>query len=166
MKRRVPALVASCSAVVLAAAAVLVVVTTAPASAKGHGGSTTTTTTTTMPTTTTTTTAALSDSGAANCAGDGGTEAGSVCVLPAATFDQGYETLIASSGGKGPTPFVFKVVAGAIPPGLTMPPDYAIGEHGTIIGGTPSAKGTFTFTIQVPDGVGDTATGPFSLTVG
>jgi large repetitive protein len=83
----------------------------------------------------------------------------------AGSLGQGYETLIASSGGKGPTPFVFKMVAGALPPGLTLPPDYAIGEHGTIIGGTPSAKGTFTFTIQVTDGAGDTATGPFSLTV-
>ncbi len=164
MKRTLPAMVAGCSAVLVAAGAVLFVLTTTPASARGHRGSTTTTT---MPTTTTTTPAApLSDSGAANCAADGGTEAGGVCVLPAATLGQGYETLIASSGGKGPTPFVFKEVAGALPPGLTLPPDYAIGEHGTIIGGTPSAKGTFTFTIQVTDGARDTATGPFSLTVG
>jgi hypothetical protein len=120
-----------------------------------------------MPTTTTTMpTALLSDRGAANCASDGGTESTGVCVLPPATLGQGYETLIASSGGKGPTPFVFKLVAGALPPGLTLPPDYAIGEHGTIIGGTPSAKGTFTFTIQVTDGAGDTASGPFSVTVG
>jgi large repetitive protein len=163
MKRTLPAMVAGFSAVLVAAGAALFVLA-APASARGHGGSTTTTT---MPTTTTTTTAApLSDSGAANCASDSGTEVGGVCVLPAATVGQGYETLIASSGGKGPTPFVFKVVAGALPPGLTLPPDYAIGEHGTIIGGTPSSKGTFTFTIQVTDGAGDTATGPFSLTVG
>jgi hypothetical protein len=165
MKRTVPAMFARISAALLAAVALLLVLTTAPASARGHGGRTTTTTTT-MPTTSTTTAAALSDSGAANCAADGGTEAGNVCTLPAATVGQGYETLIASSGGKGPTPFVFKVVAGALPPGLTLPPDYAIGEHGTIIGGTPSAKGTFAFTVQVTDGGGDTATGPFSLTVG
>ncbi len=164
MKRTVPAMLTGCFVLVVSGA-VLIVLTTAPASAKGHGGPTTTTTST-MPTTTTTTAAPpLSDSGATNCAADGGTEAGSVCVLPAATVGQGYETLIASSGGKGPTPFVFKLVAGALPPGLILPPDYAIGEHGTIIGGTPSAKGTFTFTIQVTDGAGDTATGPFSLTV-
>jgi len=164
MRRTVPVMVASGSAALVAGVAVLFVMTTAPASAKGHGGSTTTTTTA-MPTTTTTPSAALSDSGTANCASDGGTEAGNICVLPAATLGQGYETLIASSGGKGPTPFVFKVVAGTLPPGLSLPPDYAIGEHGTIIGGTPSAKGAFTFTIQVTDGAGDTATGPFSLTV-
>jgi hypothetical protein len=170
MKRTLPALVAGCSAVLLATGAALFVPAAAPALARGHGGPTTTTTTptTTPPTTTTTTTptAPLSDSGAANCASDGGTESAGVCVLPAATLGQGYETLIASSGGKGPTPFVFKVVAGALPPGLTLPPDYAIGEHGTIIGGTPSAKGSFSFTIQVTDGAGDTATGPFSLAVG
>jgi large repetitive protein len=165
MKRTLSAMVVGCSAVLLATGAALVVPAAAPALARGHGGSTTTTT---MPTTstTTTTTAPLSDSGAANCASDGGTESAGVCVLPAATLGQGYETLIASSGGKGPTPFVFNVVAGALPPGLTLPPDYAIGEHGTIIGGTPSAKGSFTFTIQVTDGAGDTATGPFRLTVG
>jgi hypothetical protein len=166
MKRTIPGMVVSCSALFVAAGAVLIALTPAPASARGHGGPTTTTT---MPTTTSTTTpppAALSDSGAANCGADGGTEAGSVCVLPAATLRQGYETLIASSGGKGPTPFVFKVVAGTLPPGLTLPPDYAIGEHGTIIGGTPTAKGTFTFTIQVTDGAGDTATGAYGLTVG
>jgi hypothetical protein len=164
MKRTLAAMVAGCSAVLVATGAVLFVPAAAPALARGHGGSTTTTT---MPTTTTTTTTApLSDSGTANCASDGGTESAGVCFLPAATLGQGYETLIASSGGKGPTPFVFKVVGGALPPGLTLPPDYAIGEHGTIIGGTPSAKGSFTFTIQVTDGAGDTATGPFSLAVG
>lgn len=163
MKRRLPAMVAGCLAVLVAAGAALFVPAAAPASARGHGGSTTTTTT---PTTTTTTTAALSDSGAENCASDGGTESAGVCVLPVATLGQGYETLIASSGGNGPTPFLFKVVAGALPPGLTLPPDYAIGEHGTIIGGTPSAKGKFTFTIRVTDGAGNIATGPFSLSVG
>jgi hypothetical protein len=90
---------------------------------------------------------------------------GDVCRLPDGQLHQQYETLIASSGGSGPTPFLFNVVAGSIPPGLQVPPDYAIGEHGTIIGGTPTAQGTFSFTIQVTDGAGHTATGQFSLTI-
>jgi hypothetical protein len=130
--------------------------------------STTAATTTTLPSTTTTTTptsAPLSDSGSANCASDGGTLIGDVCRLPDGQLHQQYETLISSSGGSGPTPFLFKVVAGTIPPGLQLPPDYAIGEHGTIIGGTPTARGTCSFTIQVTDGTGHTATGQFSLTI-
>ena len=126
---------------------------------------TTSTTTSTTTTGTTTTSTPLSDSGPANCASDGGTLNGNVCVLGAGQLNQQYEALIASSGGSGPTPFLFKVVAGSIPPGMQVPPDYAIGEHGTIIGGTPTTRGTFTFTIQVTDGVGDTATGQFSLTI-
>ena len=125
-------------------------------------------TTTTLPaatTTTTTASASLSDSGAANCASDGGTLIGDVCRLPDGQQHQQYETLIASSGGSGPTPFLFSIVAGNLPPGLQLPPDYAIGEHGTIIGGTPTARGTFSFTIQVTDGAGHTATGQFSLTI-
>jgi hypothetical protein len=111
-------------------------------------------------------TAPLSDSGAANCAMDGGTLIGNnVCQLANGQLHQQYEALIASSGGSGPTPYLFKVVAGSIPPGMQVPPDYAIGEHGTIIAGTPTKRGTFSFTIQVTDGAGDTATGQFSLTI-
>jgi hypothetical protein len=108
----------------------------------------------------------LSDSGSANCAMDGGTViSNNVCQLANGQLHQQYEALIASSGGSGPTPFLFKVVAGSIPPGMQVPPDYAIGEHGTIIAGTPTKRGTFSFTIQVTDGAGDTATGQFSLTI-
>src|SRR5262245_37949990 len=111
-------------------------------------------------------TAPLSDSGSANCASDGGTLiSNNVCRLADGQRRQQYEALIASSGGSGPTPFLFKVVAGSIPPGMQVPPDYAIGEHGTIIGGTPTKRGTFSFTIQVTDGAGDTASGQFSLTI-
>jgi len=126
---------------------------------------TTGTTGTTTGTTTTTSSTPLSDSGSANCASDGGTLSSNVCVLGDGQLNQQYEALIASSGGSGPTPFLFKVVAGSIPPGMQVPPDYAIGEHGTIIGGTPTKRGTYSFTIQVTDGAGDTATGEFSLTI-
>jgi large repetitive protein len=137
------------------------------AGAKPKPTTSTTTTGTTGTTTVTTTTSStpLSDSGSANCASDGGTLSSNVCVLADGQLNQQYEALIASSGGSGPTPFLFKVVAGSIPPGMQVPPDYAIGEHGTIIGGTPTQRGTYSFTIQVTDGAGDTATGQFSLTI-
>jgi large repetitive protein len=130
-------------------------------------GTTTTMSTTTATTTGTTTTSgtSLSDSGPANCASDGGTLISNVCRLADGQLNQQYEALIASSGGSGPTPFLFKVVAGSIPPGMQVPADYAIGEHGTIIGGTPTLRGTYSFTIQVTDGAGDTSTGQFTLTI-
>jgi len=126
---------------------------------------TTSTTTTTTTGTTMTGSTPLSDSGSANCASDGGTLISNVCRLADGQLNQQYEALIASSGGGGPTPFLFKVVAGSIPPGMQVAADYAIGEHGTIIGGTPTKRGTYSFTIQVTDGAGDTATGQFSLTI-
>jgi large repetitive protein len=122
-------------------------------------------TTTTTTGTTTTSSTPLSDSGSANCASDGGTLISNICILADGQLNQPYEALIASSGGSGSVPFLFKVVAGSIPPGMQVPPDYAIGEHGTIIGGTPTKRGTYSFTIQVTDGAGDTATGAFSLTI-
>jgi large repetitive protein len=137
------------------------------AGAKPRPTTSTTTTGTTGTTsgTTTTSSTSLSDSGSANCASDGGTLISNVCVLGDGQLNQQYEALIASSGGSGPVPFLFKVVAGSIPPGMQVPADYAIGEHGTIIGGTPTLRGTYSFTIQVTDGAGDTATGQFSLTI-
>ena len=181
---------------VVAVAALITVVPAVAADSRHHGGTTTTTvpttttvastttvpsttttvpsttttvpsTTTTVPATTTTTSPAapLSVTGA-NCTSDGGTTVGGVCRLPDLQQGQNVELLIQSSGGSGPTPFLFKVVAGSIPPGMTLPPDAAIGSHATVLAGTPSVQGTFTFTVQVTDGVGNTATGPFSVTVG
>ena len=140
-------------------------VSRAGAKPKPTTSTTTTGTTGTTSGTTTTSSTSLSDSGSANCASDGGTLISNVCVLGDGQLNQQYEALIASSGGSGPTPFLFKVVAGSIPPGMQVPADYAIGEHGTIIGGTPTLRGTYSFTIQVTDGAGDTATGQFSLTI-
>ena len=48
---------------------------------------------------------------------------------------------------------------------MQVPADYAIGEHGTTIVGTPTLRGTYSFTLQVTDGAGDTATGQFNLTI-
>ena len=155
------------SLLVLVASGLALAFGVARAGAKPRPTTRTTTTGTTGTTTGTTTTSStpLSDSGSANCASDGGTLISNVCVLGAGQLNQQYEALIASSGGSGPVPFLFKVVAGSIPPGMQVPADYAIGEHGTIIGGTPTLRGTYSFTIRVTDGAGDTATGQFSLTI-
>jgi Putative Ig domain len=159
------ALVGSLLVLVASGFALAFGVSRAGAKPKPTTSTTTTGTTGTTTATTTTSSTSLSDSGSANCASDGGTLISNVCVLGDGQLNQQYEALIASSGGSGPTPFLFKVVAGSIPPGMQVPPDYAIGEHGTIIGGTPTLRGTYSFTIQVTDGAGDTASGQFSLTI-
>jgi len=159
------ALVGSLLVLVASGFALAFGVSRAGAKPKPTTSTTTTGTTGTTSGTTTTSSTSLSDSGSANCASDGGTLSSNVCVLGDGQLNQQYEALIASSGGSGPVPFLFKVVAGSIPPGMQVPADYAIGEHGTIIGGTPTLRGTYSFTIQVTDGAGDTATGQFSLTI-
>jgi murein DD-endopeptidase MepM/ murein hydrolase activator NlpD len=67
--------------------------------------------------------------------------------LPAAQAGAAYGQTITASGPPGP--FSFAVTAGALPPGLTLSPD------GTL-SGTPTADGTFNFTV--------TATAPGPLT--
>ena len=57
----------------------------------------------------------------------------------------------------------FTITSGSLPPGLSMPATY--GAAGTIVGGTPTAAGTFTFTVKVTDSVGDQATEPGSITI-
>ena len=94
---------------------------------------------------------------------NGGTLVNGVCVLPAATAGQPYETFLLTSNGAVDT---FTITSGSLPPGLMMPATY--GAAGTIVGGTPTAAGTFTFTVHVtPFGKTTPSTnGTFSITVG
>jgi hypothetical protein len=55
------------------------------------------------------------------------------------------------------------VVAGSLPAGLTLTPSY--GVYSAYVYGTPTTARTSTFTLQVRDGVGDTAQQAFSLTI-
>ncbi len=64
-------------------------------------------------------------------------------ALPSGTQGVAYSTALAATGGT--TPYAWSTSAGSLPPGLTL-------NAGTgLIFGTPTAGGTFTFTVMVTD---------------
>ncbi len=70
-----------------------------------------------------------------------------------------YSATLAASGGT--LPYTWSIVSGSLPGGLTL-------NSGTgVISGTPTATGTFSFTVQVTDNSspGQTATKALSITV-
>jgi hypothetical protein len=73
----------------------------------------------------------------------------------AGTVGSSYFQNFFTSGGVGP--FTWQVAAGQLPPGVVL-----TGNH---LGGTPTAAGTFTFTIKVTDSAGNQATEPGSITI-
>jgi hypothetical protein len=78
-------------------------------------------------------------------------------TLPSGTLGQAYPayTLAAVGGSK---PYVWSVSAGAMPDGLSL-------SSGGVISGTPSKGGSVTFTLQVKDSTGATATQAFTLSI-
>ena len=86
-----------------------------------------------------------------------------VCDLGTGNVGTFLNLAISASGGSGPTPFTWKVVAGKLPAGLKMARFF--GVESTEITGTPTRVETSTFTVQVTDGAGDTAQQAFSLTI-
>ncbi len=74
-----------------------------------------------------------------------------------ATVGVPYASSLVTTGGTGP--FTYLLIAGALPPGLTLNPD--TGE----ISGTPTALGFFSYTAQVTDSADETAQTTCSITV-
>ena len=78
-------------------------------------------------------------------------------ALPAGTVGTAYAQPITASGGT--TPYSWSVTSGSLPPGLSL------SASSGALTGTPSAAGTFNFTIQVKDANSATATQAFTVTI-
>ncbi|MHB8680279.1 MAG: putative Ig domain-containing protein, partial [Rudaea sp.] len=71
-------------------------------------------------------------------------------TLPAATVAAAYSQTISASGGTAP--YTFAVTSGSLPAGLTL-------SSAGVLSGTPTAGGTFNFTVTATDS--STGTGPY-----
>ncbi len=78
-------------------------------------------------------------------------------TLPAATVAAAYSQSVAAGGGT--SPYTYTVTTGSLPAGLTL------SSAGTIAG-TPTAGGSFTFTVTAKDSANFTGTQNYTLTVG
>jgi large repetitive protein len=76
--------------------------------------------------------------------------------LPDGTVDVVYSQAIAGSGGTGP--YTFAVTTGGLPPGLTLASD------GTV-SGTPTADGSFGFTVTATDAVGCSGSQAYTVSI-
>lgn len=83
-------------------------------------------------------------------------------ALAAPIRGQPYTEAVHAEGGDGD--YDWEVTAGALPPGLVIMVD-DLGEDHVILSGVPDADGTFTFTLTVASGDGQTASRNFSLEV-
>jgi hypothetical protein len=87
-----------------------------------------------------------------------------VCDLGSGNVGAFFAGAATSFGGSGPTPYTWSVVAGSLPTDMLLTPSY--GVYSAYVYGIPiTAVGRITFTLQVRDGVGDTARQAFSLTI-
>jgi hypothetical protein len=75
---------------------------------------------------------------------------------PAATAETAYSQTLIASGGTAP--YTYAVTAGALPAGLTLS---SVG----VISGTPTAAGSFNFTVTVTDSSGSKVAAFYTLTV-
>jgi len=80
--------------------------------------------------------------------------------LPGATVGTGYSQTVTASGGTAP--YTFAVTSGSLPNGLTLT---ASGAQAGRISGTPSAAGTFNFTVQATDPSFNTGSKAYSIVV-
>jgi hypothetical protein len=85
-------------------------------------------------------------------------------VLPAGTVNTNYDYVFNVSGGS--IPYTWTVLSGQLPFGLYLQSGVELTQTGDELAGTPDVTGTYTFTMQVTDGAGNTASKQFTLTIG
>ena len=78
--------------------------------------------------------------------------------LPAAMVGVSYSVTLAATGGT--TPYRWSLTSGSLPPGLSL------ASTTGVISGTPTAAGSYNFTVQVTDNAQVTGSKAFALTVG
>jgi len=76
--------------------------------------------------------------------------------LPAGTLAGAYSVTLAAIGGA--PPYTWSVISGTLPAGVTL-------SAGGQLSGSPATAGTFSFTLQVSDSFGATATASYALVV-
>ncbi|MBX9628391.1 MAG: putative Ig domain-containing protein [Gemmataceae bacterium] len=83
-------------------------------------------------------------------------------TLPGGTVGTSYSQAITAALPSQAVPASFAVTAGALPPGLTLSPN---GNGGAVVGGTPTAAGTFTFTVTATDDANETGSREYTVAV-
>ncbi|MES2987141.1 MAG: putative Ig domain-containing protein [Pseudomonadota bacterium] len=78
-------------------------------------------------------------------------------TLPGGTVGSSYSQAATASGGAAS--YGYAVTAGAVPPGLTL-------SAGGVLAGTPTAGGTFNFTLTATDAYGQAGSRAYSLAIG
>ncbi|WP_402719006.1 putative Ig domain-containing protein [Janthinobacterium rivuli] len=78
-------------------------------------------------------------------------------TVPNATVAQAYPTTTFTSTG-GAAPYTYVISAGALPAGMSL-------SAGGVLSGTPTAGGTFNFTVRATDSLAINGTRPYTLTV-
>ena len=77
-------------------------------------------------------------------------------TLPPGTVGVAYSQAVAATGGV--TPYAWSVSAGTLPPGITL-------SGAGIVSGTPTASGSFSFTLNVTDAASQAATRALTMQV-
>ena len=76
-------------------------------------------------------------------------------TLPGGQMGVPYSTTITAMGGV--PPYIWAVILGALPAGLTL------GAVDGVLGGTPTVTGSFVFTVEATDNAGTAATRKFQF---
>jgi hypothetical protein len=86
-----------------------------------------------------------------------------VCDMGSGNVGAFFAGSATSFGGVGPTPYTWRIASGSLPADMLLTPSY--GVYSAYVYGIPIAVGKTTLTLQVRDGVGDTARQAFSFTI-